>query len=138
MKRKATMYWQGELMPGVKKLEVHLVDVGTGKYAQYDNAPYCVFRPKRARKDRKLQLSSRPWLVVVEGWGHPDFDNWQAPQLGNVPGVVVREMKYSFCDERWDQDGDKFVDALKAGGAQVVADYRHTQGFNPYNAKVSL
>lgn len=137
-KHKVTMYYQSEWLPGIKKIEVHLVDVGARKYAQYDNAPYCRYRPKRARKDRELQLAFQPWLVVVEGWGHPDFENWQAPRPGHVRGVVLQEMKYSMCDERWARDGDGFVEALKAAGVRVVADFRHTQGFNSYSAKVAL
>lgn len=126
-----TIYSSGML--GINKVEAKLVDHGTKKYAQYDNAPYVRFIPTRKRKVRGIQDGYKPYILILKGQGHPDLETWK-PATEPTPGVIVREALYSMCDARWDTDADTKLDAYIAeSGAEVIADYRHTKGFNSHD-----
>ena len=128
--KKVTIYTQG--MFGMHKVEAKLCAHGTCKYAQYDNAPYVHFLPKRARKMRGIQGDYKPYILVLDGWDHPDLNNWKPARSEN--GCIVQEGKYSMCDPRWNTDADAVLDAYIAETATpVVADYRHTKGFNSHS-----
>ena len=66
-----TIYASGYL--GVRKHEGRLIEHGTRKYAQYNNAPYVHFIPKRKRRARAITGDYRPYIVVLKGHGHPDL-----------------------------------------------------------------
>ena len=128
-RQKVTVYSKGML--GINQYEVRLVKHGTKKYAQYGNAPFVHFVPKRCRKARGIQGSYSPWILVLDGWGHPKMDVWQPAREEH--GCIVQEALYGGCDPRWDTDADTKLDAYIAEtGVDVVGDYRHTKGFNPH------
>lgn len=110
---KVTIYLSSEFGMGHSAIEGHLLEHGTRKFAQYDDAPYVTFTPKRCRKKRTVQQSYKPSLLIVSGWG-------------KITGLgTVSHGKYRSCDPRWQADFDAWVDGQIASGAvEVVADYR--------------
>jgi hypothetical protein len=60
---------------GTTKHEVTWLEVSVAPDAQYQNAYHIQFKPKRARTLRKYVEHSRPRTVIVEGWGHPEFES---------------------------------------------------------------
>ena len=136
-KQKVTIYSDGIF--GMRKVEAKLVAHGTRKYAQYDNAPYVHFLPKRARKVRGIQGSYQPYILVLDGWGHPDLNNCKPAQQCGVSGLIAQAGKYSMCDPRWNTDADGKLDAYVAEtNTAIVADYRHTKGFNPHRPAAAV
>ena len=130
--QKVTIYVNNDMGFGLGTVEARLFKTGTKKYAQYDNAAYCQYKPKGARKMRGMVATYKPWLVVLEGWGLPKFNNWDPPKSG--AGVETQSGKFSTCDDRWELSGDIFVaDVVSQTGAKVVADYRYTHGFNTHD-----
>lgn len=130
---KVTIYFTNDFGFGIGSLEARLYETGTKQYAQYANAAYCRYKKKGARTKRGMIASGyRPWLVILEGWGLPKFDNWQPPQDDGA--VITQKGKFMGCDERWEMAGDIFVaDVVGKTGAETVADYRHTHGFNAHD-----
>ena len=126
--QKVTIYTSGML--GVQKYEGRLVGHGTEQYAQYDNAAYVHFIPKRKRKVRVVRGTYKPYILVLEGHGHPDLSTWKMGK-SSTPGITVMESKYSACDDRWETDADVVLDNhIEKHAPTVIADYRHTKGFN--------
>ena len=115
-RQKVTIYSQG--MYGMRKVEGKLVKYGTRKSAQYNNDPYVHFVPTRERNIRFLGgLSTSPYLLVLEGHGHPDTE----------------EEKYPSCDERYETDLDAILDKyIEETGTAIIADYRYTKGFSSH------
>lgn len=127
---KVTLYVQG--MFGVSKIEGRLVEHGTRKYAQYDNAAYVALVPKRKRKARVWTGMFQPYLLLLKGHGHPDVP--EAFETRNMGGVEMKISKYTAHDSRHQTDMDAVLDAyLENTGAEVLADYRHTKGFNAHD-----
>jgi hypothetical protein len=58
----------------MRKHEAIQVNVSRGPYAQYDDAFHFKYKPKGARKMRSFVEFYRPDTVIIEGWGHPEFD----------------------------------------------------------------
>lgn len=130
--QKATLYFNNDFGFGIGSMEVRLYETGTRTYAQYDGAGYVSYKKKGARTVRGMVFTYKPWMVALEGWGLPKFDNWRAPQKNGE--VVTQRGKYSSCDERWEQMGDLFVaDVQGQTGAKLLADFRYTKGFNPHD-----
>lgn len=129
---KATVYYASML--GVRKIEGRLVDFGTRKYAQYDNAPFVSIIPKRKRKARCVSGDYEPYILLLKGHGHPDLDVYEPAEPSTTPGVMVRRAKYSACDPQWGRDADTKLDHyIETSGVEVLADYRSTKGFNSHN-----
>lgn len=132
--KKVTIYFNTSAGFGLGTVEARLYETGTKKYAQYQNAPYAQYKPKGARKMRGMVVTYQPWMVILEGWGLPKFNNWQAPK-DHGDGVTTQKGKFMGCDERWEMAGDIFIaDVVGKTGAAVVADYRYTQGFSAHDS----
>lgn len=67
-----TMYIAGEFFGNIQKLECKLVAHGTKKYAQYNNAPFVNFIPKGKRSLRGVIKSFQPYILILDGTGHPE------------------------------------------------------------------
>lgn len=105
---------------GVSVVEGRLLAHGRRQYAQYDAAPFVDLKPKGARLARRLQMSYRPYLVILEGWGlDVKQEIWNAPTERN--GVSVYSGRYSAFDPRWTQEFDTM---LATRGLKMIADYR--------------
>jgi hypothetical protein len=118
---------------GVNKFEGSLIALGTKEFAQYNNAPFVSFVPKRKRKGVRILKTYKPYLVVLDGL-HPDL----YPESGMVvtkedDTVKISESKYLCFDERYDSDFDKILDAyLTIYKPNVLMDARSTKGYSPY------
>jgi hypothetical protein len=124
---KVTIYVKGYF--GVTKQEATLFEHGRQKYAQYENAPFVVYKKKRARKKLKTVQTFRPFLLIVEGWGQPEPPSAFSPmEPGETAGIVgVQRSKYSSCDSRYETDFNATINPLiESGKVKVVGDYRWT------------
>ena len=131
-RHKCTLYSNG--MFGVSAIEIYLIDHGTRKYAQYGNAPYVRYRQPRQRKDRGFQASYDPWILILEGWGHIRPKTMTDPEESST-GMTVTKSLYALCDPRYATDADTMIDAyIDTTKTKVIADYRHTKGFNSCRA----
>ena len=80
---------------GTKKYEANWIEVSRGPYAKYLDAFHFKFKPKGARNLRSFVEHYRPKTVIVDGWGHPEFD-WliraidEAPDVELSPGAIYR------------------------------------------------
>lgn len=133
-----TVYWTGEFFGSVIKKEGTLIEHGTRKYAQYNNAPFVKMIPAGKRNPVLIAKEYKPFILVLEGTGHPEPQSMWKESNTPVAGVTVTEAKYSSFDDRWDTDFDKMIDAyIEEIGVNVIADYRHTKGFNSYDKFLS-
>jgi hypothetical protein len=137
---KATLYFQGRgLIGNVQKVEVREVEVLRRQWAQYPGAVDCRFKAPRQRNWRRYTEGYRPYLVVLDGWGHPDpqgpFD-----VISDEDGCTVSEARHSFASDGWTTDFDGWLAAyLEATpSATVLGDYRHTTGCNGYDASYKV
>ena len=123
---KATLFRSGGMGMMIAKTEIHLVDHGTMKYAQYPAAPFITFKKKRSRKTLRWVEGFQPYAILVEGWDVDlEPDGLGTPE--NQGGVIVTQGRYPMFDSRWQTDFDtKFDKAVEAGTIKVIADYRHT------------
>lgn len=130
---KVTIYHKSDLMGNIIKTEARLVEHGTRKYAQYDNAVFVNFVPKRKRKVRGLIATSRPYVLILEGWGHPDPDSLFGPaERSETTGVGFARGRYSAFSGGWVADFEKRINPyLESGKAAVVADYREVSTVAP-------
>lgn len=124
--KKVTIYRAGEFLGNIIKTEARLVDHGRRKYAQYNNAPFVRFIPKRKRKECGFVKGFKPYFIILEGWGHPDPDGaWG--EIDNSGALPMQQAKYSAFDEGWVRDFEqKLGEYLKSDDVKVVADYRYT------------
>ena len=132
-----TVYWTGEFFGSVIKKEGTLIEHGTRKYAQYNNAPFVKMIPARKRNGVMIAKEYNPFILVLEGVGHPEPEGmWKSSQPVN--GVTVTESRYSSFDDRWVTDFDKMIDAYVAENkVKVIADYRYTKGFSSHSKTMS-
>jgi hypothetical protein len=132
--KKATLYVKNEFLGNVQRVEVREVRVSRQPWAQYKSAVICKYLLPRKRNWRKRTESYLPYLVVLEGWGHPDpASPWTNIQQGN--GVTTSQGRHSSCSTAWDTDFDgELARYLEANPkAKVLGDYRHTQGCNTHD-----
>lgn len=115
---KVTLYVRA--MFGVTKIEATKVTIEIKPYAQYPEAVWVRFLPKGKRKLRETVQSYKPSLVVLEGWGHPDFTE----MFHKVDGGFMT--RYASCDPRWETEFDEQLAQYlaKMQNVQVLADYR--------------
>lgn len=89
----------------VTKIEVRGGSVEIGPYAQYREALKVRYVPKGARKTRGFVKDYKPYVVVLEGHGHPTpngmFDNGKRETTN---GVTAVQSQYHAFDSRWVND----------------------------------
>ena len=134
-KEKVTVYYQSENFGGfgIRAVECFLLEHGTRKYAQYANAPYVTFIPKGKRKARQILLTYQPYLVIVEGWGHPSVELFE--KVSENSEVSVSKSRYSSFSPEWANDNDQLI---KENNLKIVADYRHSSGFRSGEALYAI
>lgn len=132
--RRVTMYVGG--LFGYEKIEAEWVHVTRHPFAQYVDAVFVEYLPRRKRKRRLMRITYRPKLVVLLGWDHPDLQQaWEStdePDL--VKGAVDlshlkftgMRTKYVSADPRYEQDFEGALDAYLDGIplAQLLLDLR--------------
>lgn len=127
--QKVTIYVDSDFGMGIRKIEGFLYSHGIKRYAQYHNAPFVNFVQKGKRKLVGIQKTYKPYLLIVDGWNQPEPDGMFKPEPISEAGFAkVYEGRYSSFDDRWDSDNDA---KIAAAGVKVIADYRHTSGFDP-------
>ena len=133
---KATLYFANELFGNVAKVEVRNVEVIRKRWAQYAGAAVATFRQPRQRKDRQYVGNYKAYLVVLEGWGHPNPDGLCGEYKETDSGALVAHSRYSSCSDGYANDFDLRLQAYLVANpeAKVLGDYRHTQGFNAHDA----
>lgn len=126
--RKATIYMRGEFMDNIHKVEVTQLAILIGKYAQYDGAIGVYFVPRGKRNIRlKIETSNPTYLLVLDGWGHPDPSSPYVTTQ-KTPGAIVSTGRYFAHDPRFKTDFDRSIGPY-LHRAHVLADLR---GSNPY------
>ncbi len=96
-----TVYWGGDFFGSVLKKEGTLIEHGTRKYAQYNNAPFVKMIPTRKRNGIMISKDYKPFILVLAGVGHPDPQSmWKDSKVDGA--VKVTESKYSSFDDRWE------------------------------------
>lgn len=123
--RRVTVYVRG-MMGNIQRIEASAFSAEVGKCAQYSSAVHFAFIPKGKRNVRSSVETSRPSLLVLDGWGHPAPDSMFLPEEPTAdPEVSIQRGRYRSCDSRWQSDFDTMIDAYVAqSGAKVVSDYR--------------
>lgn len=127
--RRITLYVGG--MFGYEKREAQWVRVYRHPHAQYADAIFVEFLPRRARLARRVILDSRPKLVILLGWGHPDLQERMIADDGTPVGerdftFTSFKTKYTSVDPRYDQEFEAALDAYLTGLplAQLLLDLR--------------
>lgn len=122
-----TVYWPGSFFGAIHKTEGTMIEHGTHPYAQYKNVPFVKLVPAGKRKPVMIQKEYKPYVLVLAGVGHPDPED----MFQDTDDEMIRTTKYSSFDDRWETDFDQIIDKHIAESKPVViADYRHTKGFN--------
>lgn len=122
-----TVYMSGAF--GVTKYEGTLLEFGTRKYAQYEKAPFVTMVPKGKRKPIVIQKTYRPYIVILDGIGHPEMSEVFSV-VSETKDMLVRTTRYSSFSEDWIKESDIAIDAyIEKVEAKVIADFRYTKAF---------
>ncbi len=126
-----TVYWPGSFFGAIHKTEGTMIEHGTRPYAQYRNVPFVKLVPTGKRKPVMIQKDYKPYLLILDGVGHPDPQDMFIDGDESSLGVTSKISKYSSFDDRWETDFDQIIDKhITESKPVVIADYRHTKGFN--------
>jgi hypothetical protein len=112
-------------MFGIRVTEAWLLDHGTRKWAQYDNAPFVEFVVKGKRKPQTYLEGYNPYLVILAGHDldlQKAVDDQFVSSPGATAGVTVTCSRYLSCDPRYSTDFNAVLAARS--DLTVVADYR--------------
>jgi len=118
---------------GRRKYEATQVKVLRGPYAQYLNAFHFQFKPKGARKLRSFVEQYKPNTVIVDGWGHPEFDTLlrsleEAPVESIGPGVSVKTVTFTVQPgqkaekDKYELEFERYLEGLDA--SRILFDTR--------------
>lgn len=109
---KATIYTTSEFMGNIIKTEVRKGEVEIKPYAQYSKAVHVLYVPKGKRKKRGFVKSHEPFVLILEGHGHPDadslYDEAEATQDGKVS---VSRGRYRCFHPGWVSDFRALISA---------------------------
>jgi hypothetical protein len=130
--RKVTLYI------ATKKHEATQLTFQRGPRPPYQDAFVVLFKPKAARKLRYF-VDHFGQTVVLDGWGHPDFD-WflrslaDAPWVEMRPGVTVKTVSRTIqpggdeSEDKYQLEFEQYVRQLKP--AQILLDTRSATARN--------
>lgn len=121
MPTKPEQGWAGN----AQRLEVKSFRVGRVTSLRNSYAKiYVEFVPRRGRKVQGGVQSSKPTLVILNGWGHPD-----APNCWIDKGNGLFSARHTLFASEWRIEMDAFLaDYLRVSPSVVVlADYREDQ-----------
>jgi len=127
-----TVYFMGEFGMGLIKVEGKLKALDTKKYAQYNNAPFIDLVPSKKRKTRRFMQTYDPYMVVLEGIGHPD-PNDNMEELSNDGDLIVSQSRHLSFSSEWKSEGDTLLDNyINGNDVTVLGDFRQSKGFSSY------
>lgn len=112
-------------MGSVIKREATLIEVCKKDYAQYRNVAHITYKPKGKRTNYVTRSAYSPYILVLEGWDHPEPDSFLGPAK-TQGDVVIRESRYLSFDDRYKTDFDNIIDDY-IPGKNVIVDIRHTK-----------
>ena len=124
---RVTLYLIDSLLQGgYLQIEASRAQVRRVAYAQYNTAVELTYRPKRARHDRQIMQTFQPTLVILEGWGHFQPDEYYTPgTVHEGQHCTVTQGAFRGCAGEWRSEFTAMLDAYVAEtGAKVVRDYR--------------
>jgi len=126
--RKVTIYTTSDFMGSIVKREGTLIDFGVQKYAQFDRCPFVRYTPKGKRNPAGFCKTFQPYLLIIDGWNHPNPDDFFNDGVTNADGVTIKESRYISFDERYKTDFDlKIRDyLLNQQNKLIILDYRYT------------
>jgi hypothetical protein len=118
----------------IVKVECRSLRIEVRPHAQFAAAVHVYFVPKGSRRERFHVETSRPAVVVLDGYKQMDPDGVYDPALTTTTGdVTVMRSRYLSCDPRWQGDFDAKLAAYVAEGkGKIVADFR---GHDPGDGK---
>ncbi len=125
--KKVTIYSGGGMF-GITRYEAKLVAHGTKPYAQYEAAPFVHFVEKGKRTTRGIVQGYAPFILILDGHGHPEPDEGFVDADISNTGMTCRRSRYASCDPRYQTDFNSLISGyLDANPGLVVADYRHSK-----------
>jgi hypothetical protein len=116
--RRVTLYVGG--LFGYVNKEAEWVRVDRRPYAQYVDAIFVEYLPRRARRARQMILTDDPDLVILLGWEHPDLQQATETEEQSSPygqrdrKMTITKMKYAGADPRYEQEFESALDAYLA------------------------
>jgi len=134
-KIKITIYSTSDFMGNVTKIEGTFNDMGQKDYAQYNAAPFITFTPRGKRTAYIKRATYNPYLLVIEGWGHPQPADFLNEGTTDANGTTVRESRYRSFDDGYKTDFDSIINPYLSG-KDVIMDIRQTVGTNIMNQPV--
>jgi hypothetical protein len=124
---KVTIYSTSDFMGNVVKTEATLISISKKDYAQYKDCPQVTFLPKGKRKGGYcLRATYDPYLLVIEGWGHPEPADLFNEGVKSETGLTVKHSRYMSFDKGYKTDFDQVINEhLKT--CNVLLDCRATE-----------
>jgi len=98
---KVTIYYQGDFGMGINKIEARDFEFIRKPYAQYPEALYLYYVRKGCRKRLGFVRTSGEFLLVLDGWGHPEPAETFTNEYTGASGLVCQESRYTSFDESW-------------------------------------
>lgn len=119
---KATLYKLGFM--GFERIEARDVEIEFVEHAQYRNAVQVEYTPRGKRKRARFIETDQPTLVVLEDWGHPEFQNYKPPvQSGRL---ITTELRFAPFSQEWIDAFSAFLDEyLTSSSGKLLEDYRN-------------
>jgi hypothetical protein len=122
--RPVTLYFRGDFLGNMLKVEARHAKVVLRPCAQYPRAVHFEWLARGKRRARRTLETSRPTLLVLDGWGHPDPDG-AFEVVEERADVRVEQSRYRTYDDRWQTDFNARIGAyLAQGNGRVLADLR--------------
>lgn len=118
--KKATIYTSSQFMGNIIKIECTIKDFGFRKYAQYDKAAFVRYVPKGKRNEQDFIKGYHPYILILEGHGHPEPESMFVDLGGGVS-----QSKYRSFDEKYKTDFDAAINLILPQKT-VLFDVRHT------------
>ncbi len=124
---KATIIFKSDFMGNVIVRHVHLRDHGRCKYAQYNSAPFVIYKEKRKRRYFKKVVTNRDaFLIILDGWVDIESQDIFGPVKRDANGLAYQEGKFCAFDDGFK---DEFLGENDLSEYETIADYR---GVNIY------
>ena len=80
--------------------------------------------------ERKLVVFGHDhYLLILDGWGHPDAPNGYERVESSTPGVTVHRSRHLMVSGPWCQEANEVLNPYLFHTKAVVADYRAVTGY---------
>jgi 5-methylcytosine-specific restriction protein A len=121
---KATLYYWNDLPTGYFSKECRDVSHGIEEVPLSGTQVVVRFIKKGGRKQYAARFGEQSQLVIVKGWGLPEFENWGSGETGDS-GITLRPQRFSLTSDKWKPAFDNFLSRLlQRKEVELLADYR--------------